>query len=88
MNHGVAVRAERDHIIHRIGPVIFPHRMQRNTVMDVDEVPSGFPVKLLKAEAASLTQVAMVLQAGFSGGRVALIGIHEDLRFCTFTVRG
>ena len=56
--------------------------------MDVDEVPSGFPVKLLKAEAASLTQVAMVLQAGFSGGRVALIGIHEDLRFCTFTVRG
>ena len=88
MNHDVAVRAERDHIVHRIGQVIFAHRMQWNTVRDVDVVSPGFPVKLLKAEAASLAPAAMVLKAGFSGGRVALIGIHEDLRFCTFAVRG
>jgi len=62
--------------------------MQRNTVMDVDKVPPGFPVELFKAEAASLAPLAMVLQAGFSCGRVTLIGIYEDLRFSTFAVQG
>jgi hypothetical protein len=81
VNHGVTVRAERDHIIYRVGPVILTHRMQRDPVMHVDKVPPGFAVKLLKAEAASLTPVAMVPQAGFSCRWITFVSINEDLRF-------
>ncbi len=88
VNHGVAVRAERDHIIYRVGPVILTHRMQRDPVMHVDKVAPGFAVKLLKAEAASLTPVAVVPQAGFSGRRITFVSINKDLRLCAFAVYG
>ncbi|WP_182057946.1 hypothetical protein [Pantoea sp. ME81] len=51
----------------------------------MDKVPPGFDVKLLKAEVASMTPVAMVLQAGFSCHRITFVGIHKDVRICAFT---
>lgn len=87
MNHGVAVRAKRDQIVNRIGPIIFTHRMQKNAVMHMDKIKTGFTVKSFEAEPTSLAEIPVMSEAGLSGGRIAFIGVDEDLCSGTLTVR-
>lgn len=44
-------------------------------MMDMDELLACRPVHFLEREAADLTRIAIMLNAGRSGRRVALIGV-------------
>lgn len=68
MNHGVAVRAQRDQLVYRVNLIVSPERSQRPDMMNVDE---SFPVLapgFLKIESAALTDSTMMCNTGPPGG--------------------
>lgn len=86
MYHGMAVRAQRDQLVHRINLIVSSERSQRPDMMNVDE---SFPVLapgFLKIESAALTDGTMVRNTGPPGGRVAFVCINGDGFRRTFTV--
>lgn len=47
--------------------------------MHMDKITSGFTVKPLEAEPAPLAEIPVMPEAGFTCGRIAFIGVDEDL---------
>lgn len=86
MNHGVAVRAQRDQFVYRVNLIVCPERSQRPDMMNVDK---SFPVLapgFLKIESAALTDGTMISNTGLPGGRVAFVCINGNGFRRTFTV--
>ena len=78
MNHGVAVRAQRDQLVNRVNLIVCPGRSQRTDMMNVDK---SFPVLapgFLKIESAALTDGTMMCNTGPPGDRVAFIRVDID----------
>ncbi len=86
MNHGMAVRAQRDQLVNRVNLIVCPERSQRPDMMNVDK---SFPVLapgFLKIESAALTDGPMIRNTGPPGGGVAFVCINGDGFRRTFTV--
>jgi len=82
MNHGMAVRAQRDQLVHRVNLIVSPECSQRPDMMNVDK---PFPVLTpdsLKIESAALTDGAMIRNTGPPVGRVPFIRVNCD-GFCS-----
>ena len=81
MNHGMAVRAQRDQLVDRVNLIVRSECSQRPDMMNVDK---SFPVLtpgFLKIESAALTDGTMIRDTGPPCGRVAFIRVDGD-GFC------
>lgn len=55
--------------------------------MHMDKITSGFTVKSLETEPAPLAEIPVMAEAGFSCGRIAFIGVYENVCSGPLTVR-
>lgn len=86
MNHGVAVRAQRDQLVNRVNLIGSPECSQRPDMMNVNKSSAVLAPGFLKIESAALTDGTMILNTGPPGCGVAFVCINGDGFRCTFTV--
>ena len=78
MQHRVTVGTNGPKIFHRVDDIALANLCERHKVVNMDEPSSKLAVEDCEIETTDKANGAIVLDAGLSGARITLIGIHGD----------